>query len=391
MNDKPTVLYIEDNTDNQRLVKRILEARGYCVLLSETGPDGIALAREAAPSLILVDISIPGLDGYETTTRLRGMRHLRGAPIVAITADSRAGTRERSLVAGCDGYITKPIDPRRLPDQLEEFMNGKREALPQAIETTMLREYNLKLVERLERQVRELSAANAELQEADRLKSQFLATLSHELRTPLTSIMGYLELFERRTLGPTNEVQTEAIRVMARNAETLTRHVNNLLYLQEVRSSQLKRVPFVLQDMLRQLLVDFQKRAREAAIELQVEIHPTAVFLGDTLGLEQAIRNVLDNALKFTPRQGRVRVTLNDETSRVILRVEDTGIGIPAEAQEKIFLPFYQVDTSLARQHPGAGMGLAIVKHIIEAHDGQVTVRSAPGAGSTFTLVLPRT
>jgi len=286
MNDKPTVLYIEDNTDNQRLVKRILEARGYCVLLSETGPDGIALAREAAPSLILVDISIPGLDGYETTTRLRGMRHLRGAPIVAITADSRAGTRERSLVAGCDGYITKPIDPRRLPDQLEEFMNGKREAPPQAIETTMLREYNLKLVERLERQVRELSAANA---------------------------------------------------------------------------------------------------------ELQVEIHPTAVFLGDTLGLEQAIRNVLDNALKFTPRQGRVRVTLNDETSRVILRVEDTGIGIPAEAQEKIFLPFYQVDTSLARQHPGAGMGLAIVKHIIEAHDGQVTVRSAPGAGSTFTLVLPRT
>jgi len=139
------------------------------------------------------------------------------------------------------------------------------------------------------------------------------------------------------------------------------------------------------------LLVDFQKRAREAVIELQVEIHPTAVFLGDTLGLEQAIRNVLDNALKFTPRQGRVRVTLNDETSRVILRVEDTGIGIPAEAQEKIFLPFYQVDTSLARQHPGAGMGLAIVKHIIEAHDGQVTVRSAPGAGSTFTFVLPRT
>jgi len=115
------------------------------------------------------------------------------------------------------------------------------------------------------------------------------------------------------------------------------------------------------------------------------------VFLGDTLGLEQAIRNVLDNALKFTARQGRVRVTLNDEPSRVILRIEDTGIGIPAEAQEKIFLPFYQVDTSLARQHPGAGMGLAIVKHIIEAHDGQVTVRSAPGAGSMFTLVLPRT
>jgi signal transduction histidine kinase len=391
MREQPTILYIEDNADNQRLVKRILEARGYGVLLSETGPDGIAQALEGAPSLILVDINIPGLDGYETTTRLRGMDHLRATPIVALTADSRVGTRERSLVAGCDGYITKPIDPRRLPDQLEEFMNGKREAVPQAVETTMLREYNQKLVERLERQVRELSAANAELQEADRLKSQFLATLSHELRTPLTSIMGYLELFGRRTLGPMNEIQSEAITVMARNAETLTRHVNNLLYLQEVRSTQIKRVPIALHDLLRRVLVEYQKRTRDAAIELQIEIHPTATFLGDSLALEQAFRGLIDNAIKFSSRRGRVRVILTDEPSRVLLRVEDTGIGIPADHQEKIFLPFYQVDSSLARQHPGAGMGLAIVKHVVEAHGGQVTVRSAPGQGSAFTLVLPRT
>src|SRR5215510_11572117 len=130
MKDQPTILYIEDNADNQRLVKRIMEARGYGVLLSETGPDGIAQALEGAPALILVDINIPGLDGYETTTRLRGMDHLQATPIVALTADSRVGTRERSLVAGCDGYITKPIDARSLPEQLNEFVAGKREALP---------------------------------------------------------------------------------------------------------------------------------------------------------------------------------------------------------------------------------------------------------------------
>jgi signal transduction histidine kinase len=390
INEKPTILYIEDNSDNQRLVKRILEARGYGVQLSENGPDGIALALAETPALILVDINIPGLDGYETTTRLRGMDHLHDTPIVALTADDRTGARERSLVAGCDGYLTKPIDPRRLPEQLEEFMNGKREALPQAVEATMLREYNQKLVERLERQVRELSAANVELQEADRLKSQFLATLSHELRTPLTSIMGYLELFGRRTLGPMNETQSEAIAVMARNAETLTRHVNNLLYLQEVRSAQLKRVPLALHDLLRQLATAFQQRAREAEIDFQIELHPTGVFLGDALALGQALRNLLDNALKFTSRRGVVRVALTDEPSRVIVRISDTGIGIPAEAQQKIFLPFFQVDASLARQHPGAGMGLAIVKHVVEAHGGQVTVRSVPGKGSMFTIVLPR-
>ncbi len=172
----------------------------------------------------------------------------------------------------------------------------------------MLREYSQKLVERLERQVRELGTANAELQEADRLKSRFLATLSHELRTPLTSILGYLELFGRRTLGPLNEIQAEAIKVMARNTETLTRHVNNLLYLQEVRSSQLKRVPCTLHSLLRNILDELQPRAHELGIELRAEIKPTATFLGDMLGLDQAIRNLLDNAFKFTPHGGRVRV-----------------------------------------------------------------------------------
>jgi CheY-like chemotaxis protein len=114
MPDQSTILYIEDNADNQRLVRRILEARGYDVLLANDGPDGIAQARESRPILILVDLHIPGLDGYETTTRLRGMDHLRATPIVALTADSRVGARERSLVAGCDGYITKPIDTRAL-------------------------------------------------------------------------------------------------------------------------------------------------------------------------------------------------------------------------------------------------------------------------------------
>jgi signal transduction histidine kinase len=391
MHDKSAILYIEDNADNQRLVKRILEARGYVMLLARDGPDGIALARETRPALILVDINIPGLDGYETTTRLRGMEHLRGTPIVALTADSRVGARERSLVAGCDGYITKPIDPRSLPAQLQEFIDGKREALPQAVEAPLLREYNHKLVERLEQQVRELMMANAELQELDQLKSQFLATLSHELRTPLTSILGYLDLFNRGTLGAFSEVQSQAIAVIARNAHNLTRQLNNLLYLQEVRSSQLNRIPVMIYDMLLRLVAEIQPLAHEAGVALQMSLEPTVVYSGDALALEQAFRNLIENAIKFTPHSGRIRVTLNDDPSRIILRVQDNGIGIPIEAQEKIFVPFYQIDSSLARPYPGAGLGLAIVKHVVEAHEGQVTVRSAPGSGSMFTVVLPRT
>src|SRR5262249_729017 len=146
MHNKSTVIYIEDNADNQRLVQRILEPHGYGVSPAKGGPGGIARARESRPKLILVDINIPGLDGYETTTRLRGMEHLRSVPIVALTADIRVGARERSLVAGCDGYITKPIDPRSLPEQLSEFIGGKREALPPDAQAPPPPPYNPKLV-----------------------------------------------------------------------------------------------------------------------------------------------------------------------------------------------------------------------------------------------------
>ncbi|GIW00625.1 MAG: hybrid sensor histidine kinase/response regulator [Roseiflexus sp.] len=390
MIDAVTILYIEDNRDNQLLVRRILESRGYALQICEDGPSGIALARESQPALILVDINIAGMDGYETTTRLRSLPHLQSTPIIAITADVRPGTRERALAAGCDGFITKPIDPRLLPEQIAEFLGGKRELLPTSLETTMLREYNARLVERLERQVRELSARNAELQDLDRLKNTFLATLSHELRTPLTAILGYLELFERRTLGSLNDVQGQAINVIARNARTLSRILNNLLYLQEVRSTEIRRAPVIIHEVLQEVIEDMQPLARAANVTLSASLQPTAVYMGDPIGISQALRALIDNAIKFTPPSGRVDVTLIDEPSRVLVRVEDTGIGIPAEAQEKIFLPFYQIDDTLARPYSGAGLGLAIARHVVEAHGGQLTVRSVVQAGSTFTVVLPR-
>src|SRR5579859_3228388 len=197
MPEQSVILYIEDNADNQRLVQRVLEARGYRVAIADTGPQGLIAAQQTAPVLILVDINIPGLDGYETTTRLRAAEYGKGrsTPIVALTADNRPGTRERSLTAGCDGYITKPIDARKFPEQISEFIAGKREVLPEQMATTMLREYTHKLVERLEQQVQEVTATNLELQESNRLKNLFLASFSHEFRTPLTSILGYLDLF----------------------------------------------------------------------------------------------------------------------------------------------------------------------------------------------------
>lgn len=390
MLEHPAILYIEDNLDNQRLVSRVLEARGYQVLLADDGPRGIEIASNALLGLVLVDINIPTLDGYETTTRLRSMSHLRATPIVALTADVQAGTRERTLAAGCDGYISKPIDPRRLPMQVQEFIEGKRESLSDAEEKLILREYTQKLVQRLEQQVQEVTAANRELQQVDRLKSQFIATVSHELRTPLTSILGYVELFESGTLGTLAPLQQESLQVIGRNARQLADQLNSLIYLQEVRASQLKRAPFLVDEVLRRVLGDFQHRAAEAGVSVKAQLAPTALFEGDASGIEHALRQIIDNAIKFTPERGQVLVSILDTPQRVVVRVQDSGIGIPADLCEQIFQPFYQIDTSLARGRSGVGVGLSIVKHVVEAHGGEVQVRSEAGKGTTVTLVLPR-
>jgi signal transduction histidine kinase len=392
MQAQQLIIYIEDNLDNQRLVQRVLAARGYELMLAEDGPAGLALARAHSPALILVDLGIHGLDGYETTTRLKGMPHLAQTPIIALTADASPGSRERALAAGCDGFLSKPIDARQLPQQLAEFIAGKREALPSALEAPMLRAYSQKLVERLEQQVHDLTAANAELQELDRLKSQFLGSLSHELRTPLTAMLGYLELLDRGTLGGLNATQHEAVAVMRRSGEVLNSQITNLLYLQEVRSAQLRRTQVELDALLRRLADELAAQARLANVALVLELPPQlgAPLAADEQALSLGLRHLIENAVKFNVSGGKVQVALSDEGTRVLIRVADTGIGIPADAMEKIFLPFYQVDASLARQHAGSGLGLAIARHVVEAHGGQVITRSALGRGSVFTVVLPR-
>lgn len=386
---QPKILYVEDNRDNQRLVQRVLGARGYQVLVAEDGATGVALAQELRPALVLVDLGIPGLDGYEMATRLRGLKHLDGVPIVALTADSTPGARERALVAGCDGYLLKPIDTRLLPQQVAEFIGGKREQLAAHTDATdLLRAYNQKLVERLEQRVRELTRANAEVQELDRLKGQFLATLSHELRTPLTVLMGYLELFGRGMLGELTPPQREAITVMRRSGELLARQLNNLLYFQELRGRSFTPRLVRPLELLQPLLVGIEERARQAGISFELVGAGVAPIALDPVGFEQLVHSLLDNSLKFTPAGGRVRLALRDEPTRLILRVEDSGSGIASEFIEKIWLPFYRVDPTDSQ--PGAGLGLAIVRHVVEGHGGQVSVRSVPGRGSAFTVVLPR-
>jgi two-component system cell cycle response regulator len=220
MDNKIRILYIEDNAENRLLIRRVLEPEGYEVLEAENGPDGIEKAKTARPNLILIDIMMPGINGREATTLLRSIPHLGKTPIIALTASAVKGSRELSLAAGCDGYLQKPIDVDRLPAQIEQFLQGKRERLAVEEEVEYLREMNKRLAERLEQKVRRLSDVSetnrrlADISLTDELTGlpnrRYLnrrlreeLTMARRFKTPLSCVMVDVDHFKKfnDTLG----------------------------------------------------------------------------------------------------------------------------------------------------------------------------------------------
>jgi len=179
MDDPATILYIEDDPASRRLVQRVLGSRGYNVHVAADGLEGITLARETSPNLILMDINLPSMDGREITTRLRGIPDFKETPIVALTANHSPGSRELALAAGCTGFLTKPIDVSVFPSQVKDFLQGRIEPLTVDEKSTHLEKHAQNLVERLEHKINELEGANKRLRELDRLKSDFIIMIAY--------------------------------------------------------------------------------------------------------------------------------------------------------------------------------------------------------------------
>ncbi|NLY95613.1 MAG: hybrid sensor histidine kinase/response regulator [Myxococcales bacterium] len=379
------VLHIEDDPRNLRLVRKLLGAVGHQVIEATSGLEGIALARAERPDLVLVDINVPDLDGYEITLRLRGIEGLSGVPIVAITAE---GDRETSLAVGANGFIEKPIDAKRFVRTIGKFLLGHSERGDHT--EPRLREQSHRIVERLEQKVRELSTANVRLEEMARLRRDFLRNVTHELATPLTPLVGYLHLLERGDLGPLTPQQRKALGAMGASMRKLRNTVDTLLDVSALESGQMsfKREPLSLAAVLDRVVDELRPAFQEARITLHVEPHVSeAQFLGDGEKVQRAIAHIVQNAMKFTPSGGSVGVACRTVDDVHLVLVADDGEGIPEEKRETVFEPFVQIDGSITRKHGGTGLGLAFARRVAEAHGGTVTIDDAasyPVAGKFF-------
>jgi signal transduction histidine kinase len=414
------ILYVEDNLANRMLVKQVLGAYGYEVFEAEDGLKGIQLAREISPDLILMDINIPGMDGYEVTARLKSMPGLQEVPIVAVTAKVMEGDRERSLAVGCDGYIPKPIDVDALPQQVAEFLEGKREIVPVAEERVYLREHSQKFVERLEEKIAELSKANEELRRADELKSNFISIAAHELRTPITVIHGYLGMLldiqriEKQGFSPDT---LELLHGVRKGVERLRLIVEDMICITRIEAGTMDLClrPTSIADAVGWAVKKMLPYAEERHLSIQTDnLGDLPPVMADDERLRQVFFNLLSNAIKFTPDGGRIAVYASlkreagdpdlpaEEADAIVeVIVADTGIGVDPDEQERIFERFYEVKDPMLHSTSktdfmggGVGLGLPIARGIVEAHGGGLWVESECQdiercPGSRFHVLLP--
>lgn len=407
MNNQHKILYIEDNLANQKLVQRVLERQDYNVLIANDGFEGIEMAMREQPNLILMDINLPTMDGRQITTRLRSMPHFSKTPIVALTANTSPDSRAQALAAGCNGFLTKPIDIGSFPDQVNTFLEGHADTLPAGEESAQLKIYAQQLVSHLENKIHELQEANQRLRELDRVKSDFIVLVSHELRTPLTLINGYSHLlhdYTKQAREEGNEQMAYVTDGMTKGIDRLSTVINEIISASRIAAGTLELAigPISVNSIINEILREQKEMCQDRDLTLSVVLpEGLPIVNADGVQLKIALSNIISNAFKFTPDGGIVQILLNRLSDSIEIIVKDTGIGIPLEEQRRIFDRFHILgsiqnhSTSKSNfQGGGIGLGLSIAKGIIEAHSGHIWVESKGRdeenlPGSTFKILLP--
>jgi signal transduction histidine kinase len=272
----------------------------------------------------------------------------------------------------------------------EPFSNDDVTALSTLANQTAVAIDNARLYHKVQRDAAELEHANAELRELDRLKDEFIQNMSHELRTPLTFVQGYVELMQEEELGPLTPEQRAALATVMDRSKAIVHLVNDIISLTKDRRDLLQVDHVDLTDVIERSVKAAWVVAENAHITLRWEVDArTPLILGDARRLGQVLDNLLGNAIKFSPNGGEVFVQAAPLNGEVRVTVTDHGIGIPPAELPRIWDRFYQVDGSSTRRYGGSGLGLTIVKRIVEAHGGRIWVDSAPDQGSTFICALP--
>jgi signal transduction histidine kinase len=362
-----TILVVEDDTSTREMIVFLLEGEGYRVLSAEHAMAALTLLESKRPDLIVSDINMPGMDGFEFCRQVRAQTQLSQIPFLFLSARAQRIDIRRGMGLGADDYLTKPFET-------EDLLSAIEIRLTRAVETQAL-----------------IQKASSDVQR------QVIQALTHEFRTPLSLVVGYTDLLEATGHEMEGQDFQMILQGLHAGSKRLANLVEDFLLLSKLQTgevarqaSQLSCETFEPGCVVRQVIAAAEPMAAARNIRLTAQDSAEGVTASvGTADLRQIVRRLVDNAIKFTP-QGGGPVSANSSVvgDQWQLEVADHGIGIQEKALDWIFEAFRQVDRDQLEQQ-GSGVGLTIVRGLLEVYDGRIDVESTPGQGSTFTVQLP--
>lgn len=381
---KPKILIVDDLVENLISLEAVLEDFDCDIFRASSGEEALKLSLKEEFALVILDVQMPGMNGYETLEMMRQRKKTKYLPVIFVSAIHQSDLHIiKGIETGAVDFIPKPIIPDILKGKVRVFLDlylqrAKLDYLLGEMEKANL---NLKI-------------AKDKAEEATRTKSMFLANMSHEIRTPLNGVVGVSKLLQKTEL---NDDQKELLNIVTNSGENLMLIINDILDFSKIESGQiqLEMIDFNLRKLVENVFQLMKFKAIEKGIQFKYAIADDVPerLCGDPLRINQILMNLVNNAIKFT-HQGKVEICIelvdwHESMARILFRVIDTGIGISEEGKLLLFKEFSQSETSITRKYGGTGLGLAISQNLVCLMNGEISVNSELGRGAEFWFRLP--
>ncbi|MFA6125835.1 MAG: response regulator [Bacteroidales bacterium] len=399
------ILIVDDREENLFAMEALLESPDLYIITARSGNEALGILLDQEVALILLDVQMPGMNGFETAELIRGSSRTKHIPIIFVTAISKESKHIfQGYESGAVDYLFKPIEPEILKSKVRVFIDLHQqkqtlENITRKLETTIseLIESRKKLRQN-EESIREAwkaaEKARDAAEEANRAKSEFLANMSHEIRTPLNGIIGMAELALLENSTPQQKERIETIKL---SGESLLEILNEILDLSKIEAErvELESIPFnpieVIERVVRMLSIKIYEKNLEVICRIDSSI-PEEI-MGDPTRFRQIVLNLVSNAYKFT-ETGEIGIQADlmadtDQTVMLQFIISDTGIGIPKDKLKQLFQSFQQAEASINRRFGGTGLGLSITRKLLDLMKGDIRVESVYGKGSRFIVSIP--
>jgi signal transduction histidine kinase len=364
-----TILVVDDEPTNVAVLERVLESAGYQLTSASNGREALAILAQGPPDLVLLDIVMPEIDGFEVCRQIKTSPQWCDIPVIMLTGLNDEEDYARAIACGADDFMTKSCAAPVLLARVRGYVRVK-----QAME--------------------QLRTAKAAAEAANLAKSQFLANMSHELRTPLNAIIGCEMLLEEAEARDQEGLPSDLQKIHTAGKHLLVL-INDILDLSKIEAGKMALCleTFAVAGMIQEIVTTIEPLVAKNANTLVVQVaEGVGTIHSDSTKIRQSLLNLLSNACKFTT-QGTltlvVRRAMQENAERVLFQIQDTGIGLSPAKIEKLFQPFTQADASTTRKYSGTGLGLAITQRFCHMLGGDLTVESRLEQGSTFTIRLP--